>query len=565
MVNKQLTLLQGGAMHTTTWCLTFNGWRGILERTHRFIPSVTNLLFCLALTYLLAGCNRHVVSGPIPQVPVPPPPPSEPYRSSISAGVTGSITGEGLAGRGHSHGPKTTLSERNKAVQFAEGASGNEEKECGPTHVVSQSRATGHFLPHVEDERRMFGFGLSVSAFAQAGLYQTRKVKIGWCSGMYVTEANAKTSGVGRVHFTYAPPAGIRDQVILTISTPTLHARPRIRVDGPNGPVRIEKRDTDTTFVVDLVAPGVYTLNAETEVSVRAASRRQGHETESVSQTRVVELGIQSLRDALAFGFSRPGFATGRFTVTALLPDTAIKELLLDELFTNTSNKAEERRFYPCQPPTCKSKELYDMYLIDPHVYVEGGALVVAARLDGSIPAWIIPIGISGDVKLWGAPVVQEQMVRLNNVVLDAQSRNLLVQYGASRFADTIAIQIHEAAVVDLKPMVDSAKVAVSKLFPIRLNQMLCFDANLEDVRLEGITVQQAPRGGVLAYISFLTTPGTAESCADRSRGTDLGGNQVAGMNIMHFTEAEARAILREVLGIGVREENYEAPILPYD
>jgi hypothetical protein len=513
----------------------------------------------------LVACERRIVTGPAPSVEAPSAPPAEPYRSSLSATVRGTVDGSGTAGRVGSY-TKSFNSKPNEAIELKDAvAQGDEEKECGPTYTVSQARSNASFTPLVNDERRMFGFSLSADVYSRAGVYQTSKLKLGWCSGMYETPSQSTAAAAGEINFSYLPLKDSKDALLLKV-TDAKAADVHLRLEGPGGaPVPLHP-DRDDFLRADIAGPGVYVLKASVTASANGRGRT-GRLGNSATAKKKVSVGVQSLRDALAFGFSRPGIAANRFTVRALLPDTTMTRFLIENLFSDTTSSPGQRRWYPCLRPKCDEWRAQRVFFTDPKVSVQGGALVIDMKIGGEAGLFRlfgIPFvaTISGTARAYGQPVMSGDTIRYASVVFESVSESLIVQYATAKFADRAIELINEKARYSTKALVESAKAKVAKAFPIRIEGGVCLSAVLTNIEVPGITLNQPPDAGVDVWISVLTEPGTFADCSDPSKGTNIedlinkpkGSAQQllarTGVPVQPMSEQNIRLRIRETLGL---------------
>jgi hypothetical protein len=467
----------------------------------------------LLLAAFISGCSRTITHGAPPNVPRPVPPSQQPYTSAISATLSGSGVVQGGVGGGDAYGPTSAPSKPNTRFQLADSRQGFEHTKCGPTYTRSHARSEALFEPHVDSVRLLRTIHLRAIAFASGGNYETRRMKI-WCGGNHPTSASASARVSGRIDFTFSPPPGIRDQLLLIVTG----ARPQdvtLRIIGPSGATLPHATSSDGTITVDFAQPGVYVVTASVHADAKGTDACEASRCRA-SQNKEVSISVQSLRDALAFGFGKDAAATGRFTATAVLPDTSLERTLRERLFTRNG------RFYPCDR-NCDARAR-DVYLTDPDITIEGGAVILTANLAGhvSIVDPLIRPRISGRVLLWGVPVSDGHMLRIDAMQLDVRSKNLLVAEVSKRFGNRLLERIQASASFDLAPAVESAKVRVAQQFPLRFQDGYCLALNLSDVRFDGMTTTTVPQPAILVYISLLTHPGTPAQCADTTKGRTI-------------------------------------------
>lgn len=464
------------------------------------------------LVLSLNACTRIIRPGPVDPLPVPAPPGVQPHRPALSVTITGVATGEGGVYNGafgpaaaHSPGP-------DQAAKLETGIQGAEERECGPTYHLSLARVSSVVNPVMDLARAYYSAELFAGLTVQGGFYQNHKLV--WCGGHYVTSASATAGAEARVQFAFNPPAGTRDQLLMTL-TGTETQRAAISVKGPGGHDVPLQPLPSGGLAVDLANPGIYLLVAN--ISAKKAAKDDCPRPEcQTSAQATLAVGLQSLRDALTLGYGEPGVAADRFAFSVLMPDTTMTRLVRENVFK------ERGRFYPCgSGPDCSKQGVTGVYLFEPKISILGGTLVLESRIGGCYNRFLICVKVSGTVRGYGAVFGDGAHVGANALQLEVDSKNLVVQIGTALLADRIESALRSGVVVDIGPQLERAKQAVNEKFPIRFDGGLCLAVRLNNIAFDRVSVISGPPGpGIVTHVAALTEPGTAAECAAAPRGS---------------------------------------------
>lgn len=450
------------------------------------------LLFVLAtFSFLCTGCPHRVL---VPGTLEPPPPPSSAvvsYRSTVTAASFGQATVSGWTDNGGNQPYDTSASSSgpDAPVHLTGGSTGDEQaKSCGTQGNNSQASSSATFDAQNDAVHRSYGFAITADTFAKGGFWRGKTLV--FCSGSNDTQGDASASATGTIRLTYSGGLQVPDKLIVRTSS---SGSPTLQILDSGG-VPMQGTHLADNTIVTLPYPGPYTVVGRVSSHVNdGANGKRDHQSLTVS--------VQSLRDALALGYSGTVTRSFEIPLPVFVTTAAIQNELSKSLFT------EDGKLYPCPPGSDCYKDAGQLYLEWPRVSTSGAWLILKVHLSGHVrgPFFTEP-GVTGEVIAYGVPEVEGNLLKIDKLMLETRSSNFLFNFAAGRFRDKLTSELQAKAQYDLTNLLNRAKAKINSQFPIRWGSA-CLAAQLDKLRLSSVIPQSSPdgvRASFTAAISIL-------------------------------------------------------------
>jgi hypothetical protein len=234
--------------------------------------------------------------------------------------------------------------------------------------------------------------------------------------------------------------------------------------------------------IVTLQHPGPYSI-------VGSVSSHENSGAESKQDHQALSVSVQSMRDALALGYSGNVNESFEIPLPVFMPVDAITDQLSKTLFT------DDGKFYPCPQSSDCYKDAGGLYIEWPHVSTAGAWLILKVHLSGHASGFLFfQPGVTGDITAYGVPIIENNILKIDKLFLDVQSQNYLVTYAAGRFVAKLTSSLQTKAQYDISPLLDKARTAANKKFPVMWGSA-CLMANLDSLSLSSVIPMSAPDG----------------------------------------------------------------------
>lgn len=445
--------------------------------TRRLLAALAGGLFSTT-----AACSgKVIVPGPISPVPVPTGAQDQ-WISSLTGTAYGDASVSGSAD-GLPYGDHKPSSGSDQGVSVSGAVSGDEnQKSCGTQATDSQARSDAIFTAQHDAGHRSFGFAMSASTYAKGGFWRGKVLFI--CRGSNNTLGQSNASVTGRLNLSYNAPTQMVDRLVVRVNGASV-ADAHVEVtDGNNAKLPLTNLEAGGVTVL-LGQPGPYTVTA----SIGLHSENGGGGNAFASDSRSVAISVQSMRDALSLGFGAPATDALLVPLPIFVPVENISQLLREQIYN------DHGRFYPCKHVAACNGDAQDLYLENPEVTVQGGALVVSSHLSGHYCVFLfICPGLTGNLRLFAKPTVDEHNnLRFDQPTLEVQTSNALVKYASPKVGPRI-VQAVASARLALQPKLDSIVQDARRRFPIPWGGA-CLLLNVTDLTLRGIVLSESPPG----------------------------------------------------------------------
>lgn len=465
----------------------------------------------------LAGCTNTVVPGAL-SPPAAPPPTFTRYTPSITAHSYGTVHISGSV-RNDGYNLVASSAGGDQPVEISHGAYGDEGKHCGSMWRASQSQSVARFSPQHTLVVRDYGFSLLVDPRAHGGWF--RQKSIGPICGEGVdTTGIARADVQGVLQVTFNGEVASKESLIIRIEGSHAHEA-NVQVKDVSGHVLRLKKNDGKGFIAELPKRGPYQITASLSAEVSASGDCPTCDGEI---SKSVTVHVQSMRDALALGFGdalHSSFKTPLFHSSFKIPFpvfVSVKDL--EEELKNGLFNEEDGRFYPCKPDDECGARASLVYLKQPQLSIEGAWVILKAQLAGAAKLWkVFNLEVGGEIYLSGVPKVSRNVLFLESVAIEAQSRNDLVKYVSEEYGDILRAKVQAAARLDLKPMLNKKLEEAQSHFPIKLGNA-CLILSPTDLNIEAITTRDSPEDqkGIVVQLSLLLQEGHASECQGSSK-----------------------------------------------
>lgn len=471
-----------------------------------------------ALVFTTIGCGHRV---PLPSPITAPPAPTDPsvsYQSTLSGSTFGNVSIDGSVGDGPpAFSNSATSPGGNLPATVANSLTGDEaDRSCGTQGTNSNAVASASFTPESDTTLRVFGFGLNVDTAARGGFWRGKDVVI--CSGSNNTTGKASAKSTGEIRFVYNATPNTSDRIIIRTAPPPTTSKltlpstdgtvtiqngklvikpvPGATITIPVTPISVfgpDGKPLDLNFmgenmIADLDLPGPYTVRA----SITTDASGGGGCQECAQKTHNdIQVSVQSMRDALSLGRA-DGIVNGDYQIP--LPIFATLDLLQSTLENTFLDK--NGRWYPCKSPDSGCTEASDVYLSNPKLSIEGAWVILRVHLDGhfGVPPFGIQVHTYGDIEAYGVPIVENNVIKLQNVQLNSSSDDFIFRYLSARFHDRLLSQLQSRAEYDLTPLLTKQENDLKKIFPFHWGSA-CIATNFNNVQLSSVIPQTTPAG----------------------------------------------------------------------
>lgn len=183
-----------------------------------------------------------------------------------------------------------------------------------------------------------------------------------------------------------------------------------------------------------------------------------------------------------------------RIPLPILLPAGELQTQIEQRLFT------ESGRFYPCAQGSGCFKDAPGVYLESPQVSVVGGKLVLKTHLAGRVsgPLFSHPT-ISSDLTIYAVPVVDNNVLRLDQIILETDSSSLLFKLGAGKFRERAINELENKVRYDLSPQLDNARSKINARVPFQWGQR-CLGVELGNLIVKSVVPVETPQGVEITF-----------------------------------------------------------------
>ena len=297
---------------------------------------------------------------------------------------------------------------------------------------------------------------------------------------------------------TYAGGLQVPDRVVIR----TISSGPSTLTFLDAGGAPLPSTPLADNTIVTLNHPGPYSI-------VGSIASHENSGAEGKHDHKDLSVSVQSMRDALALGYSGGVNESFMIRLPVFVSTDTIKQQLAQNVFTN------DGKFYPCPSTSDCYKDAGGVYIEWPQVSTSGAWLILKVHLSGHVPGFMFfEPGVTGEITAYGVPIIDNNVLKLDKLMLDINSQNYLVNLAAGRFTDKLTSELQSKARYDLNTLLDKAKTAASKGFPIPWGSV-CLTVDLDSLTASSVIPTSTPDGiqaNFTTNIKFIT----ADQCTHK-------------------------------------------------